>query len=65
MSLTNVFGECNGFQRVINVIKEQTSGAIFPLSLTGRVLCQFQNLAHFCEKQHTNMFACEVSQTIM
>ena len=36
-SLTNLFGEANGFQRIINVIKG-TEKKVFPLSLVGTVL---------------------------
>jgi len=64
MSLTNVFGEVNGFERIIKVIKG-TNECVFPLSLTGTVLTQFCNLQHFFEVQQNNLFASEVSQTIM
>ena len=41
MSLINVFGECNGFQRILNMINQQTPGCEFPLSLVGKVLYNF------------------------
>lgn len=37
MSLTNLFGEVNGFQRIIAAIKG-ANGNVFPLALTGTVL---------------------------
>jgi len=64
MSLTNVFGEVNGFERIIRVIKG-TDQRIFPLSLTGIVLTQFCNLSSYFEVNQTNLFASEVCQTIM
>lgn len=64
MSLTNVFGEINGFERVIKVIKGNDQ-CVFPLSLTGIVLNQFCNLSFFFEVNQMNRFASEVSQTIM
>ena len=64
MSLTNIFGDLNGFQRIINVIKG-SSKSQFPLSLTGTVLAQLTLLPRFCEKQQTNVFASEITQTLM
>ena len=64
MSLTNIFGEVNGFTRVINVIKG-TAEAQFPLSLTGLVLSQFTQLPSYVERQQVNLFASEVTQTLM
>ena len=64
MTLTNLFGEVNGFQRIIAAIKG-TNGTVFPLALTGTVLSQFKELPHFCEKQQSNLFASEITQTLM
>ena len=49
MTLTNVFGDLNGFQRIITVIKGSEKSQ-FPLSLTGIVLGQLTLLPQFCER---------------
>jgi len=49
MTLTNVFGESNGFQRIVNVIKGNEN-AQFPLNLTGIVLSHLTNLPQFVER---------------
>lgn len=64
MSLTNVFGELNGFQRIINVIKGNEN-AIFPLNLAGIVLSQLTYLPQFVERQQVALFASEMTQTLM
>lgn len=64
MTLTNLFGEVNGFQRIIQVIKGSEQ-SVFPLPLAGIVLSQFTQLPHFCEKQQTDLFASEITQTLM
>lgn len=38
---------------------------MFPLPLAGTVLSQFINLPHYCEKQQTDLFASEITQTLM
>lgn len=64
MTLTNVFGELNGFQRIINVIKGNEN-AQFPLSLTGIVLSHLTLLPQFVERQQVALFASEMTQTLM
>ena len=64
MTLTNVFGDLGGFQRIIDVIKGSEDSQ-FPLSLTGTILGQLTLLPQFVERQQVNIFASEVTQTLM
>ena len=63
-SLTNVFGELDGFNRVISVIKG-TASSVFPLDVTGLVLSQFTNIPNYLERNKVNLFASDVTQVIM
>ena len=53
-----------GFQKVVIAIKGSETYQ-FPLSLVAILLSQFKYLPVFCDKQFTNSFASDVSQTLM
>ena len=53
-----------GFQKVVAAIKGSEAYQ-FPLSLVAILLAQFKHLPTYCDKQFTNTFASDVSQTLM
>ena len=48
-ALTNVFGEMQGFQKVVIAVKGSDSYQL-PLSLVAILLSQFRNLPFYCDK---------------